>query len=156
MAKQDTRIRILEAAEKLFSQNGFDGVSTKTLASKAGITEMTLFNHFNNKELLYKTVVKEKFLMIKFEYLLSELTYDDFELDLVKISEELIKNFYTNKNILLMRLKEKQSFKNDKTFTLEEDPMLKTILPLFKLYEKRGHIMWNLSWCVYLCSTRNS
>ena len=140
MAKKDTRKKILEAAEELFSQNGFDGVPTKTIASEAGITEMTLFNHFKNKELLYKTVVKEKFLSIMFESVLSELNYDDLEGDLTKIAKKLIGNYEANKNILMMRLKEKQSFQDDDTFKLEEDPVFKQVLPVFKLYEKKGEI----------------
>jgi len=35
---------------------------------------MTLFNHFHNKELLYKTVVKERYFAVKFE--LEELKFN--------------------------------------------------------------------------------
>ncbi len=46
MAKKDTRQRILKTAEELFSMNGYDGVPTKHISKEAGVTEMTLFNHF--------------------------------------------------------------------------------------------------------------
>lgn len=143
MAKKDTRKNILEAAEKLFSQNGFDGVPTKTIAREAGITEMTLFNHFKSKELLYKTVVKEKYLSTMVESLLSELSYDNLEDDLIMISKKILKNYEANKNVLMMRLKEKQSFQDDDTFKLEHDPILKQIIPVFKLYEKREELNSN-------------
>ena len=140
MAKLETRNKILKAAEKLFSKNGFDGVATKIIAHEAGVTEMTLFNHFKNKELLYKTVVKERFLKLDFESIISDVTYDDLENDLKKISAAMIELFISNKNILLMRLKEKQNFINDPKFTLEHDPMFEQLKPFFKIYEKTGAI----------------
>lgn len=140
MAKKDTRQKILKAAEELFSKNGFDGVPTKVIASEAGITEMTLFNHFSSKELLYKTIVKESYLSIGFESVLSELSYEDLESDLKIISSILIKNFVSNRNQLMMRLKEKQSFQNDENFSIAKDPLLKQIKPVFKNYDEKGLI----------------
>ena len=138
MAKRDTRKKILNAAEELFSKNGFDGVPTRVLASKAGITEMTLFNHFGSKELLYKTVVKERFLDAEVDSVFSELTFDDLEQDLKRISGKLFENFLANMNVMMMRLKEKQSFQNDDVFRLEKDPILKSIIPVFQSYAEKG------------------
>jgi AcrR family transcriptional regulator len=46
----NTRDKILQAAQKLFARNGYDGTTTKELAEKAGIAEGTLFRHFTNKK----------------------------------------------------------------------------------------------------------
>ena len=140
MAKEDTRNKILTAAEKLFSKNGYDGAATKMIASEAGVTEMTLFNHFANKKLLYKSVVKERYLALEIESVISTLTYDDLEKDIMKISLALFDHFVNNKTILMMRLKEKQSFQNDKSFTMEKDPLLMQIKPVFETYGKKGSI----------------
>jgi AcrR family transcriptional regulator len=140
MAKQETRKNILKAAEELFSKNGYDGVPTKIIANEAGVTEMTLFNHFQNKELLYKTVVKERYLAVEIQSVFSELTYQDLEKDLKRISIKLIENFMDNKNILMMRLKEKENFQNDESFRIEQDPLVEQITPVFKSYEKKGLI----------------
>ena len=45
-----THDKILNAAQKLFARNGYDGTTTKELAEKAGIAEGTLFRHFTNKK----------------------------------------------------------------------------------------------------------
>ena len=140
MAKQDTRIKILKAAEELFSNNGYDGVPTRMIADKAGITEMTLFNHFPSKELIYKTVVKESYLAIEIESVLSELRYNDLEKDLKIISRKLIDYFIKNRNFLMMKLKEKQSFQNDERFSIEKDPLLRQITPVFEAYGNKGVI----------------
>lgn len=140
MAKLKTREKILKAAEELFSKNGYDGVPTKLIASEAGVTEMTLFNHFKNKELLYNNIVKERYLTIEIESIFSELSYDKLEQDLKRISVKLIENFVENRKLLLMRLKEKQNFHNDEVFSIENDPLLKQITPVFISYAKNGLI----------------
>ena len=140
MSKEDTRKKILEAAETLFSSNGYDGVATKVIAKEAGITEMTLFNHFPQKELLYKTVVKERYIATDINSVFNNLTYKDLEKDLKIISNALIGFFIKNKNILMMRLKEQKNFLNDRDFRLDRDPVLNQIMPIFKLYGEKGMI----------------
>ncbi|MFT4212074.1 MAG: helix-turn-helix domain-containing protein [Microbacterium sp.] len=44
------RLRIVDAAMTLFSERGFDNVSTAEVAAAAGVTEKTVFNHFGRKE----------------------------------------------------------------------------------------------------------
>ena len=45
-----TRTRILQAAQRLFARQGFDGTTTRDLANAAGVAEGTLFRHFSNKK----------------------------------------------------------------------------------------------------------
>ena len=54
------RQKILDAAEKLFSQKGFNGTTTKELAANAGVHEAVLFRHFKNKRELYRTTLDLK------------------------------------------------------------------------------------------------
>ena len=58
-AKRETRTRIITAARELFESNGFEGTSTRDLASAAGIAAGTLFNYFPSKEALAMTLVLE-------------------------------------------------------------------------------------------------
>jgi AcrR family transcriptional regulator len=48
---------ILEAAETLFSEKGFNASPTAEIAKKAGVTERTLFKHFPSKEVLLKRLI---------------------------------------------------------------------------------------------------
>jgi AcrR family transcriptional regulator len=54
------RQEILDAAEKLFSQKGFKGTTTKELAASAGVHEAVLFRHFTNKRELYRATLDLK------------------------------------------------------------------------------------------------
>lgn len=44
------RDKILDAAEELFIEKGYDHTSTKDIMEKAGIARGTLYNHFKSKE----------------------------------------------------------------------------------------------------------
>ena len=45
-----TRDRILQAAGKLFQQDGIRAVSVDAIAEKAGLTKRTLYYHFRSKD----------------------------------------------------------------------------------------------------------
>lgn len=50
--------RVLEAAEALFSESGFDGVSMNAIAAAAGVSKANIFHHFSSKKELYLAVVR--------------------------------------------------------------------------------------------------
>ena len=47
---EETRARIISAALKLFGQRGFDGSSTRDIATAAGVNAPALQYYFDNKE----------------------------------------------------------------------------------------------------------
>lgn len=54
---EDTRLRILRTALRVFAEEGYDGASTRTLAQQAGVNLPALQYYFGNKEGLYRAVV---------------------------------------------------------------------------------------------------
>lgn len=55
---QPTREAILDAAERLFSEHGVDGVAVRDLARELGLTPSSLYNHFPGKQALYEAVLE--------------------------------------------------------------------------------------------------
>ena len=53
-----TREVILDAAERLFSAHGVDGVAVRDLARELGLTPSSLYNHFPGKQALYEAVLE--------------------------------------------------------------------------------------------------
>ncbi|NEI72733.1 TetR family transcriptional regulator [Rhizobium lusitanum] len=49
-SSQPTRERILQAAGKLFRQDGIRAISVDAIAEKAGLTKRTLYYHFRSKD----------------------------------------------------------------------------------------------------------
>lgn len=54
---QRTRQRILDAAQRLFAQQGYEGTTLRQVAEQAGIREPGLYNHFVGKQALYEMVL---------------------------------------------------------------------------------------------------
>ncbi|MBV9130934.1 MAG: TetR/AcrR family transcriptional regulator [Verrucomicrobia bacterium] len=53
-----TRERLLDAAAQTFSRDGLRGATTREIARKAGLNEVTLFRHFKSKEQLLRAVLQ--------------------------------------------------------------------------------------------------
>ena len=56
--KEETRVRIIECARRLFNRHGFSEVSIDQIMAEAGLTRGGFYNHFRNKEELFCEAVK--------------------------------------------------------------------------------------------------
>lgn len=52
--------RLLEAAHAVFAEEGFRGATTRKIAARAGVNEVTLFRHFAGKEELLSAAVERQ------------------------------------------------------------------------------------------------
>ncbi|MBW1885071.1 MAG: TetR/AcrR family transcriptional regulator [Deltaproteobacteria bacterium] len=53
-----TAQRILDVAEQLFAEKGFEGTTLREIAAQVGIREPGLYNHFASKDVLYRSVLE--------------------------------------------------------------------------------------------------
>lgn len=53
-----TRARILDAAEEIFAERGFDGTTLRDVAARVGLRNPSLYNHFESKDALYAAVLE--------------------------------------------------------------------------------------------------
>ena len=60
MSADERREQILLVAMKLFGKKGFEGTTTKNIASSAGVSEATVFKYFKSKEDLYAAILDYK------------------------------------------------------------------------------------------------
>lgn len=73
--KIDKKEHILDVAEKVFSELGFDGASTRTISGEAGVNMAMLNYYFGSKEGLFLTVFNRK--IKSFQNLLQNIGSDD-------------------------------------------------------------------------------
>ena len=100
----NTEQKILDAALKVFSDQGYNGARTRIIAETSGFTEMTLFRKFETKEKLFNRVLTENKdrIMKDFNSLLvidDELTNpkEQFRMLILNLAELIEKNFeYVN------------------------------------------------------------
>jgi AcrR family transcriptional regulator len=54
---EDTERRLLDAAKALWREGGFSAITTRAVAHRAGVNEVTLFRHFGSKDGLIQAMV---------------------------------------------------------------------------------------------------
>jgi TetR/AcrR family transcriptional regulator len=54
---EDRRRQLLETALDFFARKGYEGTTTKEIATAAGVTEAIVFRHFHSKQELYTAVL---------------------------------------------------------------------------------------------------
>jgi len=57
LTADERRSAIVEAATKVFAENGFHGTTTRELAKAAGVSEALLYKHFPSKESLFSAIL---------------------------------------------------------------------------------------------------
>ncbi|AFQ44509.1 TetR/AcrR family transcriptional regulator [Desulfosporosinus meridiei] len=99
-----TEDKIIDAAIVLFSQKGYTAVTTKEIAKEAGVSEMTLFRHFENKHNLFERAFDRFVFTPKFIALFENLEWN-LERDLFNICSSYQDVLRKNQKIILMHLK---------------------------------------------------
>jgi len=54
------RAAILDAARQMFTRHDFVNASMDQIAASAGVSKLTVYNHFGDKETLFEAVVRER------------------------------------------------------------------------------------------------
>jgi TetR/AcrR family transcriptional repressor of mexJK operon len=52
------RAAILDAAQRMFTAHGFDGASMDQIAGEAGVSKLTVYSHFGDKDALFAAAVR--------------------------------------------------------------------------------------------------
>ena len=73
--KIDKKDHILDVAEKVFSDQGYDGASTRTISGEAGVNMAMLNYYFGSKEGLFLAIFNRK--ISSFKDLLHDLGSDE-------------------------------------------------------------------------------
>lgn len=60
LAPADTKTRILDAAERVFSHDGFDGASLRSITAAAQVNLAAVNYHFHSKEALFSAVIERR------------------------------------------------------------------------------------------------
>ena len=95
---RNTEQKILDAAVKVFSSEGYAGATTRKIAQEANVTEVTLFRKFHSKENLLKEVlIKHRNAISTLNQLLNVNKNADIERDLCILGKEIAKDMQDEK-----------------------------------------------------------
>jgi len=114
-------LAILEAAEKLFAQLGYDGVSMRVIALEAGVSKANIYHHFKSKESLYLAILKSS--TDETAQLIEQLAGSEgrFEERLVEFAESHLEHLFHRKNAAKVILHEAFSGDADSSRKLSEE-----------------------------------
>src|SRR5436190_413215 len=59
LAKQQTRLKVLAAARKLFSDEGYEGATIRDIAAAAGMSTGAVFANFTDKSDLFREIMHD-------------------------------------------------------------------------------------------------
>ncbi len=93
----DKKEDILDVAEDLFAQFGFEAVSVRQLAKEAGINVAMVSYYFGSKEQLFKQVIERK--LINTGNLIASSTDLDHWEKIFRIADGYIDGFFQNRKI---------------------------------------------------------
>lgn len=100
MKKPGTRTRILEAALRAFSERGYLGATTREIAGKAGVAELTLFRHFTSKEKLFEAVIGNYSFLPELKGLLPEVATMSYRDALTMIATRFLDTLAARKEMI--------------------------------------------------------
>lgn len=106
-SEDQTRTRILKAAQRLFASLGYDGTTTRDLAQAAGVAEGTLFRHFANKKAILIEVATQGWIEILTD-LLTELSEMGSYKAVAQVMRRRMWNFQKNADMMRVCFMEAQ------------------------------------------------
>jgi AcrR family transcriptional regulator len=127
MSFTDKQIQILEVAEKLFANKGFDGTSIRDIAAEAGVNVAMISYYFKSKENLMQSIFEKSMgsFRVRVESLLKDESLNSFQKMEILIDDKINgimerQRFYkimiceqvTNKNPIIVEFVNEMKKKN--------------------------------------------
>jgi AcrR family transcriptional regulator len=108
----DTKQRILEAGLQVFSARGYRGGTTREIAARAGVAEVTLFRHFSTKEKLFQEILGSFSFLPTLRRMLPELEGKGYRESLLIIALRFFEFLTERKN--LVRIIHAEIYRSDR------------------------------------------
>ena len=136
--KKETKEKILESAFELFSKKGYLATTTKEIAQKARVSEVTLFRHFKSKEELFTETIKFHSFLPEFKSLLNKIKDQPYEVVLYKIAEAFLDFLNNKKDFIQLITMESYRYpeKVKKNLELIKKELLETLSLYFEYLKK--------------------
>lgn len=96
----NTKEKILKAGLYLFSKKGYLGTTTKDIAKKAGVAELTLFRHFLSKEKLFEEIINRYSFLPTLKDLMPDIKRTTYKEALTTIANHFIKRLSERRDLI--------------------------------------------------------
>ena len=95
----------MKVALNLFSEKGYDSTTTKDIANKAEVNEVTIFRHFGSKANLFQLTTEHHVIDAKVDHILDGIKTLDFEQSMKIIAERICILYDENRKLYKVQMK---------------------------------------------------
>jgi AcrR family transcriptional regulator len=122
---EETRTRILDAAQRLFAAQGFDATPTKAIAEQAGVPNGLIFYYFPTKKVLLEILIAERNILPDIQAIVNVPVRADVHSTLVTLAMNYLKVLKQHEELFRIILREFRSHQDvTKSFkTLREEQL---------------------------------
>lgn len=142
MRTSGTKERLLEAGLAQISEKGFLGATTRAIAKRAGVTEVTLFRHFGSKERLFEEVLSAHTFLPRLQALLPELRGMSYSQALTTIGISVLETLEERKSLFKIMSTEVHLYPNKVQDAYEKflREMVGTLAGHFRELQRSGQL----------------
>jgi AcrR family transcriptional regulator len=139
---KNTSERILEAFTELFRNYGYKGATTRAVAERAGVNEVTIFRHFGNKKGIMDALLQSVSFSPNLEKIINEEMVWDLEHDLWVIAEGYHMYLEKAKDLVLIGIREAGIFPDLNETIMQIPKQLKIhLVSYFTEMKRRGKLI---------------
>jgi len=137
---RDTRDKILDAALRLFSKRGYLGATTKEIARKAGVAELTLFRHFTSKDRLFEEMIKSYSFLPALKELIPEIRGMEYGDALSEIARRYLERLSERRDLIKIMLAEIHAYPSQVKVIYQNfiDELVRTLASYFRDLRNEG------------------
>ncbi len=106
---EETRTRILDAAQCLFAAQGFDATPTKAIAEQAGVPNGLIFYYFPTKKALLETLIAERNMLPDIQAIVQAPVRANVHATLVTLAKNYLKVLKQHEDLSRIMLREFRS-----------------------------------------------
>ena len=125
--------KLLKASIQLFEENGYSGTTTTSIASLAGVAEVTLFRHFGSKSVIFTEALKQIRHSVELE-LFREEQKNDYREEISYAAKTLCRYFIGESRTIRMMLFE--SIRNPQLKKILNEGPMKSIQYLSEYFSR--------------------
>ena len=140
MQATTTKEKIFDATIALVSEKGYLGATTREIARRAGVTELTLFRHFGSKENLFELTLESHSFLPDLREILPDLKDLTYEEALQTLGKRFLLSLKARKPMVMIMQAEMTRYpgKMKRMYGQLMDEMLATLATYFAALQKKG------------------
>lgn len=137
-----TRDKLLEATLQLISEKGYLGATTREIAAKAGVSELTLFRKFGKKEKLFEEMLESYTFLPRLRDLIEEVDEMPVKEGLNTIGTRFLKTLQERRPLAQIMLSEMSHYpqKVRRIYQQMIDNLAKTLKTYLEIRKDRGEV----------------